>query len=59
MNTYKTLEQALKTKKAVVISIEDYEHKGAKRQSIKARKANGKKVYNVVFYEEGRYSEAV
>jgi len=59
MKTFATLEQALKTNKAVVISMKEYEHKGATRQWIKARKAKGKKVFTVVFYEEGRYSEAV
>jgi len=57
--TYQTLEQALKTKKAVVISSRDYEHKGVQRKAIKARKANGKRVYYVTQYENSRYSIAV
>ena len=57
--TYSTLEQALKTKSAVIISTESYEHKGETRTAIKARKSNGKKVFRVVQYVSGRFSEAV
>ena len=56
--TYQTLEQSLKTKAVKVISIEDYEHKGHARKSIKVMKANGKKVFRVVQYSNGLFSEA-
>jgi hypothetical protein len=56
--TYETLEQALKTKLAVIISTESYDHKGNTRNWIKARKANGKKVFSIAQYENGRFSEA-
>lgn len=55
-----TIEQAMNTKlPAKILSVEDFEHKGAKRQSIKAKKARGKRVYTVIKYETGLYSEAV
>jgi hypothetical protein len=57
--THATLEQALKTKLAVVISSRIYEHNGEVRSSLKVRKANGKKVFMVVQYASGRYSEGV
>ena len=56
--TYQTLEQALKTKKAIIISLESYDHKGEKRNWIKARKSNGKKVFSVAQYGNGMFSEA-
>ncbi len=57
---YDTIENAMKTSlPATILKIEDYEHKGAQRQSIKAKKARGKRVYTVVLYENGMYSEAV
>ena len=59
MTLLKTLEQALKTKKVNVISIEEYEHKGVKRNWIKATKGNGKVVYRVAQYANGLYSKAV
>jgi len=59
MKTFKTLDQAMKTKKAEILKIEDYEYKGFNRQSITAKKAKGKRSYNVVRYENGLYSEAV
>lgn len=57
--TYETLSQSLKAKEAVIISTEAYEHKGEIRTAIKARKSNGKKVFRVVQYVSGRFSEAV
>lgn len=57
--TYVTLELSLKTKSVVVISSESYEHKGEKRNWIKARKSNGKKVFSVAQYANGQFSEAV
>ena len=57
--TYSTLEQALKTKLAVITAISTYEHKGAARKSLKVRKSNGKKIFTVIQYENGLYSEAV
>ena len=59
MKTYPTLEQAMKTKKAVVLSTEDFQHQGQLRKSIRARKAQGKRVYYVTQYENGLFSEAV
>ena len=59
MRTYETLEESMKTKKAIIISIEEYEHEGEKRQWIKARKSKGKNVYMVARYADGRYSSAV
>lgn len=57
---HETLKQAMKTKlDPVIISVDPYEYKGAHRQAIKARKARGKKVYMVVLYENGLYSDAV
>jgi len=57
---YDTIENAMKTKlPAKILSVENYEHKGAQRQSIKAKKAKGKRVYTVILYENGMYSEAV
>ena len=56
--TYQTLEQSLKTKSVVIISSESYDHKGEKRNWIKARKANGKKVFSVAQYGNGMFSEA-
>ena len=59
MKLFDTLEQAMKTKKAVVLNIEEYEHKGNQRKSIKAKKSKGKRSYNVIQYENGKFSEAV
>lgn len=59
MALFKTLEESLKAKSVVVISTKEYEHKGEKRNWIKARKAKGKKVFSVAQYENGLYSEAV
>lgn len=57
---YESIKQAMNTKlDPIVLSVEDYEHKGAQRQSIKARKARGKRVYTIIKYETGNYSEAV
>ena len=58
MALFKTLEESLKTKAVVVISIKEYEHKGEKRNWIKVRKSNGRKVFTVAQYENGLYSEA-
>jgi hypothetical protein len=57
--TYQTLEQALKTKSVKVISVEAYEHNGQARNWIKVMKSNGKKVFRVAQYSNGRFSEAV
>jgi hypothetical protein len=57
--TYQTLEQALKTKAVKIISVEAYEHNGQARNWIKVMKANGKKVFRVAQYSNGRFSEAV
>lgn len=57
---YDTIENAMKTNlPATILNIENYEHKGVSRQSIKAKKARGKRVYTVIKYENGMYSEAV
>lgn len=57
---YDTIEQAMNTKlPAKILSVENYEHKGEKRQSIKTQKARGKRIYTVIKYETGLYSEAV
>lgn len=57
---YDTIENAMKTNlTAKILKVEDYEHKGMKRQSIKAQKARGKRVYTIIRYENGMYSEAV
>ena len=56
--TYSTLEQALKTKLAIIEATSTFEYKGVIRKSLKVRKSNGKKIYEVVQYENGRYSEA-
>jgi hypothetical protein len=58
--TYNTLQESMKTNlPPIIISVEDYTHKGEKRQWIKARKARGKMVYRVALYANGQYSEAV
>ena len=60
MKTFTTLEQSLETNLPVVIvNATEFEHKGNHRQSLTVRKARGKRLYNVVRYENGRYSEAV
>jgi len=54
-----TLKQAMKTKlDPVIVEIEYFEHKGQKRQQIKAMKAKGKNIFRVVLYENGKYSDA-
>lgn len=57
-NTFNSVEQALGTKQAVIISEKPYNHKGNDRVIIKARKARGKKVFMVVKYEDGTFSSA-
>lgn len=60
MNTFNTIEQAMKTNhKVEILSTKSYDHKGLKRVSIRAKKARGKKEYTVIQYENGKYSEAV
>ena len=60
MNTFETLEQALKTKTtAVIVKIRDFDHKGKARKAIQAKKARGNRIYYVTQYENGRFSEAV
>jgi hypothetical protein len=56
---YQSLEQAMNTKAAVVISTVSFDHKGSTRNWIKVRKANGKKEFRVTQYENGLYSSAV
>ena len=56
--TYATITEALGTT-PVVLSETTYTHKGAKRTVIKVRKPAGRKVYEVVRYENGVYSDAV
>lgn len=56
---FKTIEQALKTKAAKIISVSNYNHNGQDRKIIKACKAKGKKVFMVVQYENGLFSSAV
>lgn len=59
MKTFETLEQSLETKKAVIVDATEFDHKGKQRQSLRVKKANGKKIYMVVRYENGRYSTAI
>ena len=56
---YNTIEQALETKKAVVLSIKEYNHNGEDRKLIRAKKANGKRSYMVVQYGNGLFSSTV
>lgn len=57
---FESLEAAVKTNmKVTVLSVREYEHKGAKRKAIKVKKARGKKTHLVVQYENGMYSEGV
>ena len=56
--THETLKQALGTNlEPVVIKTREFEFNGNTRQSLTVKKANGKKLYLVVKYENGRYSE--
>ena len=56
---FKTLEDSLQTKKAVIVEQREYVYLGITRQWIKARRANGKKVYTVFQYENGLFSSAI
>ncbi len=56
---YNTLEQSLKTNKAVIVSASEYVYQGLNRQILKVRKLNGKRLYSFVRYESGQYSSAV
>jgi Holliday junction resolvasome RuvABC endonuclease subunit len=56
---YQTLEQSLKTKSVVILSSENYNHKGNDRKSLKVRKLRGAKVFTVIQYENSLFSEAV
>lgn len=59
MTTYETLEQALGTKKAILIKSTEVMVKGVKRKAIQARKGKGKRTYYLTQYENGMYSSAV
>lgn len=59
MSAFKTLEQSLNTKLAIVVGVREFEHKGEIRKSIKARKSNGKRIYYVTQYANGLFSAAV
>ena len=56
--TYATLDQAMNSKNAVVISERDVNARQG-RKVLRVRKANGKKFYMVVAYENGTFSSPV
>lgn len=57
---FKSLKEAMQTKlEPVVLSVEEFTHKGVKRLSIKAKKARGQMIYTVIQYETGLFSSAV
>ena len=57
---YTSIEQALKTNHpALIIEEKSFKYNGNDRVKIRARKANGKKDYLVIKYENGNYSSAV
>ena len=54
---YNSLEESLNTKVPVVVVTENpFEFNGSKRTSLMVRKGNGKRVFNVCKYENGKYS---
>lgn len=55
---FATIEEALQTKKVTIVAERDYCYCGLNRTMIKARRANGKKVYMIIKYENGTYSSA-
>jgi hypothetical protein len=55
---YNTIEQSLNTKKVNIISVKNVEINGNTPKMISVQKANGKKSFLVVQYENGLYSSA-
>jgi len=57
---FNTIKEAMNTNlDPVVISESEFEYKGVTRKAIKVKKARGKRIYEVVQYENGKYSEGV
>jgi hypothetical protein len=59
MKTFNTIEAALKTNKAIIVKSKNFNFNGLNRVSLTVQKANGKRLYNVVQYENGSFSSAV
>jgi hypothetical protein len=56
----KTNDQVMIGKQAyIVVRTREFEHDGAKRVPLTLRKPNGKRMYNVVLYETGKFSSVV
>jgi len=56
--TYNTLNESLKTKKSEILNVRILNVKGNNRKIITAKKANGKRTYSIVQYENGQFSTA-
>lgn len=56
---YATIDNAMKSSNPVIVSTREFSHKGNDRKMHRVRKANGKKVYMVVEYENGTFSSPV
>jgi hypothetical protein len=59
MKTFNTIEASLKTNKAIIVKSKNFNYNGLNRVSLTVQKANGKRLYNVVQYENGSFSSAV
>ena len=57
--TYLTLSSAMKSNDPVIVSTRDFKANGTDRKMHRVQKANGKKVYMVVEYENGMFSSPV
>ena len=58
--TYSTINESMKTNNPVtIISEKEFSYKGNDRVMMIVKKANGKKHYSVIKYENGTYSTPV
>lgn len=56
--TYNTLNESLKTKKSEIVKVRIANVNGNIRKLITAKKANGKRTYSVIQFENGQFSTA-
>lgn len=57
--TYSTITAAMKSNNPVIVSTREINVNGNDRKMHRVRKANGKKVYMVVEYENGTFSSPI
>ena len=59
MNTYSTISEAMQSKNPVIVNTKEVKFNGKDRKWHRVQKANGKKLYMIVEYENGQFSSPV